>query len=820
MSPGLRIVAVAGVIVVSAAATVLVLGAVGGGDETTLPAPSDPVPVIAPVASSDVLSRDAASAPAGGGASSAGAGSAEESGTGSSAAGAGDSVAADALPVSPIVSEEGFSTSAAGDVVRRFFDVCALGGRSAALECLGAPRPHVPGTILGPPREETRPGIPMAIVAPFQILAVRAYPAGDPVCRFGHLSETDVPLEIDTNNPAEFTVTYNNGRSLLEPAPVMVSTSAAQRDAWTGWVDAETNGLVYGNVVHTCATLPGAVPSPGQEQRITVTGTDDAHFSGTAAITIAGPRARPDRRPVELTPRPPSRLLVRAPTIPGDEETASIRVVPVDPEHPGGCLGVERAGRHTVRDPRAEEYFVEGGDVQRAVLRLDPGQQYWVCIWWTRGGEIVERERHLVTTPSAYVPVVTPIQLDVREPAAGDTPDFGTFEIRDDHNRRFCVQALPKLAPGLHDLDLNPCEVSPPEGGALASPSLGLYVKSPSGDQLSVRNVRVPARCDHCVDATYAQTFNLEVPQVQGRGNRARLVQIGVLNVRIEWNLVGHSPEWRVDPARAFTATDPVGDPTPYPLLVSGEAVGSPSSFAEIPGELTVTLHTDRPTIAGAFVYDPVTGPPCLQGGTGLADSGPARSEHVIHLDGLCQGTAYLVGVALVDPDTEAQSFYGTRPPGGAPPGPVVGGPLFGSTGARRVPIHVRLELIDLPDAAANGLRDLRFEVLIHGVEPIRYALPSSECARAGEQFDTVTDPDLVAGASETLTVRVTVTGHVVPVDAGSHACDPATGPPHTLSIIQGVITRDERGALSPVTQSFDSLRTYRARVRLSIDAR
>lgn len=711
----LRRVLAFGVVVALAAAATVVAGAIGGGggDEGVLPSVPRPVPVAAPVGAGDLPPSGTVVDLAGGESS----GGGEGSSGGGGAGGPGTVGTGDAAP-SRIVSGLSLSAPPSGvnlslppGPVARFTDPCADETRSDRSGCDGTT-----GTILGGPQ---------AIVEPFKILSLEAHPRGGATgCEFGTVGDDDVPLLIETNNPADYTIRFGPAGLARE---VSVSTGAAARAQWQRWVDAGTNGIAFGNVVRTCVVLPRAVPRDNDVE-IVVDGSDGITTDG-ASLTLAAARARADREPVQITPIDDFRLRVDVPRPTGTNDDVSVHLVQADPtpeSGPRSCRGRERTGDFTSLDPRnddlSESFGVGRGPrsytVHRHVLRLDEGTTYWLCIWWLDGTDVVEREQHIVTAPSRYRLSVTATDLFVREALSPGAGSGGGILIWSSSERVLCHGTLPVLPAGANPLDRSvlPCDLTAGGDVARIGDYLDVLTLSPySRGGVSQVRIAIPRPCGRAGSlrsrsCTPVETRSYRVDVLRrgtvglcgGTGScdppRGH-VQVATLGLRVDFvdGPSGSGGDWAIDAggiATPFAGAAPTGTTPSTPRLLDASTATEETGNAD--GRLAVRLTVDRPAIASAFVYDPRGGRPCLRpGATGTAEA-TASTTPILVIPGLCRGQSYTVGVALTD-ESGARAYYGTRP-AGAPDGETVAGPIAADVSALPVFIRAFVVITDIPD--------------------------------------------------------------------------------------------------------------------------
>ena len=325
MSGLTRWIALLGVLVVAAAATVFVTGALDGGEDRVLPAAGDPIPVIGTVSGGEEVvppNGGAASGAEGSGGGDSGStadttgGSAPDSRAGDSGAGApggdeGSGGAGGLGDLSRIVSAESLSElrhpidPAITSPVPRFIDPCAGSEPGAGGGCGGEP-----GTILGEPR---------AITSPFHIVTAQSYPSPVlPRLRAGcarleglHPTAYDLRLVIESNNPADFTFTWGDPRALVTGGHA--STPASERALWDGWTADGTAGATFGNLMQTCVLLRNVAPPAGQHWDLVVEGNDGITGDSARIWLDSGVGTREGRPPVEITPRNDSSIEVSVP---------------------------------------------------------------------------------------------------------------------------------------------------------------------------------------------------------------------------------------------------------------------------------------------------------------------------------------------------------------------------------------------------------------------------------------------------------------------------------------------------------------------------
>lgn len=722
----LRLVALTAVVALSAGATVVVARAIDDNSgERALPAMRDPIPVIAPLPTG---APPAASTAGNGGAADA-------------VADLSQVASAEASSDVPVVDGGG-----ARPATPRFTDPCAGSEPGAAhAGCGGSP-----GTILGS-------GHPQSIVAPLDIVSARSSNSPRaPILRRGcsrlestHPSPYDLPLVIESNNPADFALSYGDPAS---PLTVRVSTSESERAVWREWDTASTTGAAFGNLVQTCALVVNAAPPAGRTWDLVIEG-DDGRTVDTARVFLdGGSGARADRPADLITPRDASHIEVRVPMFLSRRVAAASDVsvaVRIADRTSGSCAGLEAR-----RDDRVESEAYHR-IAERELLTLSPTFSGWpnsyvatvggfqegvperLCIFWLNGTrEVNEREQREVTPPSRYRVRARVTEIAFRAAVeAGDPIAFSL--LRPGSSAPLCVASIE----GAHEAGSQTLPAPQPtcdltDRGDDLGRALDLRARGPYGHSQTTRILLLRDPCDASGCAPLqSRDYRVTIP---GRREIVGLcggdtscdpptaeVAVGSALVRVDFvdGPSGSGPEWAFGSGEPFApAVGAAGTAPGRPYLVDAHLESVDAGVLSRTVEVVVVTSTG--SRVRAFVYDPAAPPgypfegipaPCIQpGATGSAtEAGTVglRGETLrLRLDGLCPSWPYLVGLELTDLRSGARSYYGKRP-ADAPEGDVIGAPLWTITPGMHLNLRAELIVLSLPDSRDAHVQDARAEI-------------------------------------------------------------------------------------------------------------
>jgi hypothetical protein len=640
----------------------------------------------------------------------------------------------------------GFGLTGASPHTPRFIDPCDLGATGGG-ECDGTL-----GTVLGAGE---------AIVSPLVIYALAPFPAVSrphdvPRCDFGTLGEHDVPVLIETNNPARFTVHFGQPSSsgLSALYRVETHTPAAEQALWDGWAADDTTGVAFGNVVQTCVVLRNGTPPAEARFDYTVDG-DDGRTTASGTFALTGPHRRAGRPPVLVGVIDENHVRVSAPFRPepganGPAEhvitfatsTVSDDVVGADRT----CAGIEAYGLDRFRSQgehgrvvaeSAEDlpadslrlpgypFSTEYSRAQLTDLRLDEGTPHHVCVWWVTGpsNRVVEREERLVTPPSRYRLRVVVESVDLI-PRAAEGRAVSARVMSTADGGALCSPAF-VTGPGQ-----TLCDLTGSGDTARLGDAVDLQIEGPFSSAWQSTRIPVPRwscgatgdsgvrACTPEQDASYTVTVpgshivglcggtgSCDPPTAGG--------SVGTITFRFEFvdgpDAAGRDYQWGT--ASPFFGPDVAVQPPPYPVATNVAVTGMH------PDSLEFTVDADRPVTVRVYRVDWRDGSACVQpGATDPAPSGPAITNRLV-VGGLCPGQQYWFGFELTDA-TGARSYVGARP-SGAPDEPVLGARLAGFTPSAPASVLAELTILAAPTRPGTDLTFVESALVRIDADPV-----------------------------------------------------------------------------------------------------